>query len=123
MEYEKQMRLVKKLVEMTNAGAIDWKPSLNSNTFQVSFRDNTLRITTKPSDTTADPDIEIQLLNGNGELVERFTDVDLQNEDNSEPAKWFKNMNSLYKVAQRTALGAEKILDEIISDLDAVMPF
>lgn len=125
MAYKKQMDMVMKLVNLTNSGAIDWKPSVNKNMFQVSFRDNTLRIALKASRTSADSDIEIQLLNGSGELVESFTDVDLGSDAESQLSAlaWFQIMSELYKAAQRTALGAEKVLDEIIADLDATIPF
>lgn len=125
MAYKKQMDLVIKLVNLTNSGEIDWKPSVNKNMFQVSFRDNTLRIALKASRTSADSDIEIQLLNGSGELVESFTDVDLGSDAESQLSAlaWFQIMSELYKAAQRTALGAEKVLDEIIADLDAIIPF
>jgi len=122
MPLAKQAKMVEKLAELTDAGAIDWKPSVNEGTFQVSFRDNTLRITTR--DSRDGFDIVIQLLNGNGELVETITDVELAADTPiDEPGGWFGLMSDLYENARRKALGADKVLDEIIADLDSTIPF
>jgi hypothetical protein len=97
---------------------------VNAGTFQVSFRDNTLRITTKANQDGID--VVVQLLNGNGELVESFSDADLSHQTASGSGKsWFSIMEELLENARRKALGADKVLDEIIADLDAAddIPF
>ncbi|ATQ67331.1 hypothetical protein CQW49_05050 [Methylosinus trichosporium OB3b] len=92
--------------------------------FQVSFRDNTVRVTEKENDIGA-PIYEIELLNGSGEVVESFDDELLDKDDgtNGSIESWYSIIHELYNTARRTALGAEKVLDEIIADLDDIMPF
>jgi hypothetical protein len=116
MSLPKQAGMVKKLAQLTKEGLIDWKSSLNQSSFQVSFRDNTIRITTR--DRGDEVDILIQLLNGNGEIVEIFSDVDLGNISTESGQTWFNLMQELLENARRKALGADKVLDEIIADLD-----
>jgi hypothetical protein len=116
MSLTKQAGMVKKLAQLTKEGLIDWKSSLNQSSFQVSFRDNTIRITTR--DRGDEVDILIQLLNGNGEIVEIFSDVDLGNISTESGQTWFNLMQELLENARRKALGADKVLDEIIADLD-----
>lgn len=124
MSYAKEAALVQKLARLTSTSAIDWKPAVQPNTFQVSFRENTVRISTRGGSAIEDPDIEIQLLNGSGEVVERFTDVDLKNDEEVGAAeRWFVLMKDLFAGARKTALGADRILNEIISDLDDIIPF
>jgi hypothetical protein len=109
---------VKQLSKLTESGTIDWKPSINVNTFQVSFRDNTLRITSRPNEN--EQDFLVQLVNSNGELVETFSDLDLNDSDEPTESRksWFGILRDLYENARRKALGADKVLDEIIADLD-----
>ena|ERR1700722_6106124 len=116
MSLTKQAGMVKKLAQLTKEGLIDWKSSLNQSSFQVSFRDNTVRITTRDRDDEVD--ILIQLLNGNGEIVEIFSDVDLGNISTESGQTWFNLTQELLENARRKALGADKVLDEIIADLD-----
>lgn len=126
MAYAKQMKLVQKLADLTRVGSLEWKPSVKNDVFQLSFRDNTIRIgqNVLPGFEGA-RDIQIQLINGEGELVESFTDVDLENdiENPRPPGNWYPLMSDLYESARRIALGAEKVLDELLSDLDDIIPF
>jgi len=64
MSLAKQAEMVHKLAELIESNAIDWKQSVNTEAFQVSFRDNTIRITT--SHIQSEQDILIQLINNNG---------------------------------------------------------
>lgn len=122
MSYRKQKSLTLKLAELTRVGEIDWQQAFDADAFQVSFRDNTIKI--KPvRNSEGNQDIEIQLVNEGGQTVETFTDVDLTNEDVVDSTNWFAVMSEIYEMARRTALGAEKVIDEILEDLDKLIPF
>jgi hypothetical protein len=125
MSLAKQAGMVKKLSDLTDSGVIEWKPSVNEGTFQVSFRDNTLRITTRGAQ--EQPDVVINLINHNGEIVESFNDIDLNDSDQptGSTKSWYGIMRELFENARRKALGADRVLDEIIADLDATddIPF
>jgi hypothetical protein len=68
----------------------------------------------------------IQLVNGDGVVVESFTNVDLQPKHTCiNPQPWFTIMMDLFDQARRSALGAdeeihEKVIDEILFDLDSL---
>jgi hypothetical protein len=122
MAYGKQMEMVEKLANATEGGALKWKASVIPDQFQVSFRNNTVRI---GADDGIGGNIQIQILNSNGDIVESFTDEDFRTDsENTEGSTyWSKLMSNLYKHAQRKALGADKVIDDIISDLDDIIPF
>jgi hypothetical protein len=64
----------------------------------------------------AESDYQIQLLNDEGEVLDSFSDIELGQ-------GYFEKMKNLFGTARRTALGTEKVLDEIIGELDDDMPF
>ena len=51
--------------------------------------------------------------------LDSFNDVVLHASDRE--GEWFSKMKELFEIARRTALGSEKILNEILSELD--IPF
>ena len=124
MDCAKQRKLVQSLVNLTRVGSIDWKPSLRANVFQVSFHENTVRIGLKEGRWQEEGGIMIQLVNGDGVVVESFTNVDLQAKHTCiNPQPWFPIMMDLFDEARRSALGADKeiherVIDEILFDLD-----
>lgn len=126
MDCAKQRKLVHSLVNLTRVGSIDWKPSLRANVFQVSFHENTVRIGLKEGRWQEEGGIMIQLVNGDGVVVESFTNVDLQAKHTCiNPQPWFPIMMDLFDEARRSALGADKeiherVIDEILFDLDSL---
>jgi hypothetical protein len=126
MDYTKQRKLVQRLVDLTRVGSIDWKPSTQANMFQVSFQESTLRIGLKEGRRQEDEGIMIQLVTGDGVVVESFTNVDLQpNHTCINPQPWFRIMMDLFEEARRRALGAdreihERVINEILSGLDVL---
>ncbi len=126
MALEKQGRLVKALLKRTRAGEVDWKPTVNENGFQVSFKDNSVLIERVERPREEVVDYRISLINSEGAVVEQFTDVELNEDLGSETSSgssWFKSMNDLYELARRTALGSDKILNEILGEIDDEIPF
>jgi ABC-type taurine transport system substrate-binding protein len=65
-------------------------------------------------------DYEFLLINNEGKTVDSFTDVELADTEDFGDSKnqWYKDSQELYDLARRTALGSEKILNEILADLD-----
>src|SRR5271163_1720833 len=126
MDCTKQRKLVQSLLNSTRVVSIDWKPSLQANVFQVSFQENTVRIGLKEGRRQEEGGIMIQLVNGDGVVVESFTNVDLQAKHTCiNPQPWFPIMMDLFDEARRSALGADKeiherVIDEILFDLDSL---
>lgn len=112
-----QIQLVKKLSKLTNEQRLSWEKvvSRGVSQFQVSIGEATVRIRMKESG-PHDPDYIISVLDSTGVTVETFSDVDVRDEENFPDA--FKLMEEIYKKAGRIALGTDRILNNLLSDLD-----
>jgi hypothetical protein len=64
----------------------------------------------------------VSLLNEVGTTIDTFSDATL-NDPSQKPGYWFRKMERLYELARRAALGSDKILDDVISQLDDDVPF
>jgi hypothetical protein len=118
---EKQRRLAELLIQKTANGEIDWKETAEATVFQVSFATTTLQISTRWNQEAGEPDYLVSLLNEVGTVVDSFSDNDLQDKL-TPPGTWFRRMEGLFHSARRSALGSDKILDDILSELGDV-PF
>ena len=121
MALEKQGRLVDALLKKTRSSQIDWKQTGDENAFQVSFKANSVLITRIARGQSEDVDYKISLINDTGTVAEQFTDVELYQDlgnPKDEPDKWYKTMGTLFELARRTALGSDKLLDEILGEID-----
>lgn len=123
MALEKQGQLVQALLRQTRAGKLDWKPTAIDDAFQMSFKNYSVLIA--PIKKFNSVDYQISLVNAEGVVAEAFTDTDLSSRL-GEPAgggTWFSRMNDLFELARGTALGSEKLLNEILKELDDDVPF
>jgi hypothetical protein len=118
MTTDKHRKLVSLLLSQTRRGKVDWKESVNGGAFQVSFANNSLRIS--EHETERSIDYVIELINNEGVVVESFADPELETDQNQ---VWFRDMKELYETARRTVLGSEKVLNEIINELEDDLPF
>lgn len=124
MALDKHVILVNRLLEKTIRGEIDWRSSINDDTFQVSFGDNTLRIREARRKVTGAEvtDYYLDLINAEGLIVESISDVEIdedQDPDGNNSEKiYFKKMKEIHQLARRTVLGSEKILNSILTKLE-----
>lgn len=123
MSFEKQVKLATVLYSKTMDGTMDWKPSARDNTFQVSFSSYTLRLS--QDGRNDEPDYTFELLNEDGDVADAFSDNDLiasgydaPQKDENEITGWYRAIGDLYSRARRIALGADKAIDAILSELD-----
>jgi predicted P-loop ATPase len=125
MAMEKQKRLVDLLLERTNEGKLEWREAVQPDSYQVALRDKLVRIMKERGRNEDEPDYIIELVDDEGKVVDAFTDVQLWTsnaEDNKIP--WFARMRDLHDLARRTALGSEKVLNDILNELgDDEIPF
>lgn len=116
---EGQKRLATLLINKSQAGELDWQPSVVEGAYQVSIKTNTIRLAEVPS---RDPDVEspdyvISLINREGREIDTFTDGDLNAAEVLGQKTWFRKLRDLYVAARRSALGSEKFLSDILRDL------
>lgn len=119
MSMEKHVNLVRSLSRLTAAGDLDWQDGPLPKSYQVSFATGSVIIRMIDKDTGVA--VEIMLVNQSGNIVDSFDDDDLKNAHPTGP--WFMEMNQLLDAARRTALGAEKLLDSILKELDEKVTF
>ena len=119
---DQHIKLVDKISKLTRERKIEWKksivriPNIIGNAYQVSIGNASIRISTRNSPSSTDPDYIITILNGDGEVVESFSDVDLNETGKIETP--FKILQEMYATAGRIALGADIILNDLLGDLD-----
>jgi hypothetical protein len=119
MAYEKQKRLVEILFRRSREGKVEWQTAIVDNAFQVAFRDNTVEIRQLGREIEDEYDYRFTLRNSEGEVAERFTDIELYADVDGEARKQGYMMASdLFEMARRKATGADKIIDSILEDLD-----
>lgn len=119
MSLQKHARLVELLLRRSNAGVLEWKEGIEVSTFQVSFKDKSVRI--RHNEYGGRVSYEVDLINEEAAVVDTFSDEELDREDGG--SFWFSQLRDLFEVARRTALGSEKVLNDILSELEDDIPF
>jgi hypothetical protein len=127
MAMDKRQQVVQLLSQKTKEGKLDWREAVKGDAFQVALTDKVLRIReVPPHDPDPDdiPDYAIDLVNGNGKVVDTFRDTQLGDEGSG---YWWQKMHDLYEMARRKALRSDELLDEAVSELlkdsDDEVPF
>jgi hypothetical protein len=118
MALTKPKRLVKALFDKTQTGSVDWHESAAADTFQVSFKDHSVQIAMRKGRDEL-MDYVISVLNEEGTVVDRFSDEELDTEDDGtiKGRGWYALMLELYNLALRHARGADKALNAILDEL------
>jgi hypothetical protein len=115
MMFDKQALLISRLFKATKEQKVDWRPSVRDDSFQVSFPNYTVILYTVGADYVVD------LTNDAGDIVDTFNDVQLDKTgifpDLPNFMGWYQAMSDLYGLARRSALGADKALDDILKAL------
>jgi hypothetical protein len=115
----KYLQLLDRLIKKTEAGELKWEEAAASNAFQVSFP-NYAVILSEAEGESDTVDYIVELVNSDGRVIDRFSDVTLEGTDPSarNAPGHFNRMKSLFEVARRQALGVEQALDEILRQLE-----
>jgi hypothetical protein len=121
MSLEKQWKMLQQLAKKTEAGEVNWKPSADDTSFQVSFKAYTLILRETPRE-PSEYDYEVILLDEFGQIADRFTDIALFEEFGEDIRSRhdlpYSLMRRLFAAARRKATGLDKILDTILDDLE-----
>jgi hypothetical protein len=119
MSFEKQRKLMDVLYQRTQRGEIEWQEGL-TDVFQVSFKNNSVQLHSyRNAKNDNDVDYLVFLINGDGEIADRFTDEDLDLDESGMPGnRWYGMLGDMYRLARRRARGGDKVLDDILQELD-----
>ena len=111
----KLWQLVRRLAEKTAEGAVVWEATADKNTYQTSFPENGVRIS-EVQRRDLDPRILVEVLDGNGNVIEGSYDVDIVPTDGRPEA--LRTIKDLYTTIRRRALGVDSALDNLLSELE-----
>lgn len=123
MALEKHALLIDRLTDRTGKAQVEWKQSVVDSAFQVSFGENTLRMREIARQESSECDYFLDLINADGAVVESVSDVELDAEARAQgralqgTATWYSKMRNLYETARRSALGSDKIINDILDHL------
>ena len=127
MVYMKLTTLIKQLKFRTDKGKMRWGEAVESDTYQVSFSDFTLKINKREDPFSDAPDYIVTITDDQGKVIEEFTDEELDSLDSTgEGAQYYRLMREIYETARRYALGTEDVVESILkslSDEDDDIPF
>jgi hypothetical protein len=125
MTEEKLVQLADKIEERSAAGTLHWEQTAESNEFQTTLASFVVRIACYRGNDGID--YAIRLIGSDGIELDSVTDVELtklarKSPRDAFPKSGFEVMESIFKNAKRQALGVDKALDDILSELDDEPP-
>jgi hypothetical protein len=107
--------LLERLIDRTDQGKVSWEITAEKGTYQASFPNYAVRIFTRPSETWGQIDYVLTLHDEGGEMVDQIADVELRDSGFDDA---YKRMEHLYNQARRKAMGVDKAIDDLLSELD-----
>lgn len=121
MAYKKLAILANGLYRKTLAGNINWKETEIDGVYQASLASYSVRISLDESEAGRASDVRISIVSGEGSVIESFTDEDLDQEwllELTVEEHRYRIMYGIYETARRLALGSEKAVNDILSELN-----
>jgi hypothetical protein len=118
MQSEKYRQLVDKLVAKTDRRELDWRESAHPDGFQVSFPNYSLLLRQKERGEAfgaPPPDIILSIVDMNGSVVDTIYNFEIDGEGREKP--YYLKMRDLYRMVRQQVLGADKAVEEILSEL------
>jgi hypothetical protein len=123
VSHAKHGKLIELLLKKTIDNTLEWKTSVLEERYQISFRDNTVRLYKTEHGEYGNPVIYLELINDEGVVAETVNDEELDHDIPKGEHFWYKKLAMLFELSRRSALGSDKILNEILADLDDDVPF
>jgi hypothetical protein len=103
--------LCERLVQATRVGHVDWRRE-EEDTFVWQAEQAIVSIGSRDKD--GEPPYQLLVANHTGETLEELTSALLEND---QPAEWNEPLAALYRAANRSALGADEIIEALIESL------
>lgn len=109
---QKWVDLANKLIRLTFSGKLDWNETSEEDMFQTAVGGIVIQF---EHVTSFDDVFSIAILTKDGKRFDGFTNEDLSKIDRSE---WYLTFQSMFQTIQRQISGADKILDDLLAQLD-----
>jgi len=111
---QQEVALIQKLHDLTRAGKLTWETTVWPDVFEAPLQSGSVRIRNERNN------IEIRIVNRDGLVAEVITVDDLTASEFQVDQGWFTLMSHLYDAARRTAHGAEKVVGDLLSELEGL---
>jgi len=115
MTTDKLQVLISKLRQKTSEAGIAWEQTSNDSEYQTVLGNHILRLREVYAE-TPEPDYILRIQNEEGAILESVSDVQIHKDNPNFGA--FSVMTELYSMARRSAMGIDKALDSILSELE-----
>jgi hypothetical protein len=111
------MDVAQRLLALSRSGRVEWRITDVEGAFLYSGTSAGVLLRTRPTSGT----ISLSILNSRGTVVESISTLELQNKPGS--ARYIQVLETLYEEARRTALKTDKVLEDLLTELDNIPPF
>jgi hypothetical protein len=105
--------LCKRLAEATSSGDVEWRAE-DEDWYLWEHPEGAVAIGARDRD--GQPPYELQIMNGEGQRVEQLLSALVADD---QPAPWNEPLAELYRLARRSALHADEIIDALIAGLQS----
>jgi hypothetical protein len=105
--------LCKRLAEATSLGEVEWRAE-DEDWYLWEHPEGAVAIGARDRD--GQPPYELQIMNGEGQRVEQLLSALVADD---QPAPWNEPLAELYRLARRSALHADEIIDALIAGLQS----
>jgi hypothetical protein len=114
LEKERLMVLAERLAAATAERTAQWQATADD-VYSWGAREGTVTVASRDHD--GEPPFELTLYNAGADKVDELTSELLAGD---EPAPWNEPLAELYRVARRSALGADDVIDALLERLRTV---
>jgi hypothetical protein len=117
MQSEKYRQLVDRLIAKTDRHELDWKEGGYPESFQVSFPNYALLLREKVTEGfgAPPPDIMLLIVDMDGTVIDTIYNFEIDADGPTKP--YYLKMRDLYRMVRQQVLGADKAVEEILSEL------
>ena len=111
----RMLKLVQRLHAKTQAGELQWEKTATANVFQAAFPSYVVRLSVQTG-VGGGTDYYVSIRDDAGNLIEQASDVTINSVMRG--SKVFELMSELYSMARRKAMGVDKALDSLLTELE-----
>ena len=110
------LKLVQRLHGKTASGQVQWERTANEDVFQSSFPNYVVRVAVGPGPSSGSTEYFLTIRDEGGAVIESTSDRAISQALIAPNA--FTLMEELHTMARRQALGVDKALDSLLSELE-----
>ena len=117
MAHDKQYKIADYIIRFTQDGSLKWAEMAGGASYQTALGVFFIGLVEETSDKDhVSPVYIVTVLDKNGEVIERFDDevLDEENSNAGSDLSYFKKLRKTYEIVKRQASGTEKKLDEVL---------